>query len=94
MTAFCPYVRTASELRRTSRYLDRRFASVEEALAAIMKGEALLLQYENNHPLGSLSSGRSVSADAAALVIGNALVAPAGDALFDSLPDQDWRYVP
>jgi len=84
---------TVSDLRRSSRCLDRRLASVGEVLGAMKKGEALHLQYENNGPLWSLSGGRKVAADAAALLIDNASVAPVGDALFANIPGQTWRYV-
>jgi hypothetical protein len=84
---------TVSDLRRSSRCLDRRLASVGEVLGAIKKG-ALHFQYENNRPLWALSDGRIVAVDVAALVIGNASVAPVGGALFEDLPGQTWRYVP
>jgi hypothetical protein len=83
---------TASELRRSARRLDRLLADIDQILGAMREGEALHLQYENNRPLWSLSGGRNVATDVAALVIGNASVAPVGDALFVSIPGQTWRY--
>ena len=41
-------VHTASELRRSTRRLDRCLASVDQILGAMRRGEALHLQYENN----------------------------------------------
>lgn len=84
-------VHIASEPRRSNRRLDRRLANVDQVLGAMRKGEALHLQYENNRPHWSLSGGRNVIADTAALVIGNASVAPVGDALFQGMPGQEWR---
>ena len=85
-------VHTASELRRSTRRLDRRLASVDQILGA-WRGEALHLQYENGRPRWSLSGGRSVAADVAAIVIVNASVAPVGDALFSNMPGQTWRHI-
>jgi len=84
-------VHTASGVRRSTRRLDRRLAGVDEVLAAMRKGEGLHLQYENIRPHWSLSGGRNVAADTAALVIGNVSVAPVGDALFQGMPGQEWR---
>jgi hypothetical protein len=84
-------VHTASELRRSTRRLDRRLAGVD--LGTMRKGEELHLQYENDRPPWSLSGGRSVAADVAALVIRHALVAPADTALFSTSPRQPWRHL-
>jgi hypothetical protein len=92
MTTPRPGAHTASELRRSTRRLDRLLTNVDEILCALRKGEELHLQHQNNRPLWSLSSGRNVAASAAALVIGNASVAPVGNALFVNIPGQTWRY--
>ena len=92
MTARRQGVHTASELRRSIRRLDRRLAGVDQILGAMRKGEVLHLQYENGRPPWSLSGGRSVAADVAALVIINTSVIPVGRALFAKVPGQTWRY--
>ena len=93
MIIFRQGVHTASELRRSTRRLDRRLASVDQILGAMGRGEALHLQYENGCPRWSLSGGRRVAADVAAIVIVNASVAPVGDALFSNMPGQTWRHI-
>ena len=65
---------------------------VDQILDAMRRGEALHLQYKNNSPLWSLSDGRPVTADVAALLIRHADVVPVADALFSDLPGQTWRY--
>ena len=56
-------VHTASELRRSTRRLDRCLAGVDQILGAMGRGEALHLRYENGCPLWSLSGGRRVVAN-------------------------------
>jgi hypothetical protein len=84
---------TPTELHRSARRLDRRLASVDQVLTAMRRGESLHLQYENGRPLWSLSGGRTVSAETAEVLICNASVVPVGDALFNDMPGQTWRYV-
>ena len=55
------------------------------------EGQTLHLQHRDGRPLWSLSDGRSVTADVAAILIRHALVVPADDALFPDLPGQTWR---
>ena len=78
----------ATQLRRTSRKVDR----VNRALAAMANGRSLHLQHRDGRPLWSLSDGRSVTADVAALVIRHACIVPADAALFSCLPGQSWEY--
>jgi len=72
----------ATQLRRASRKVDR----VNQVLAAIANGQSLHLQHRDGRPLWSLSDGRSVTADVAALVIRDARVVPADAAHFSDLP--------
>ena len=85
-------VHTASELRRSTRRLDRRLASVDQMLDAMRRGEALHLQYKNSSPQWSLSGGRVVAADVAKLVTANAFVVLVDSPLFSDLPGQTWRH--
>ena len=76
-----------TQLRRTSRLAKR----IDQALAAMREGQSLHLQHCEGRPLWGLSGGQSVTADVAAILIKNALVAPADAALFPDLPGQCWR---
>ena len=78
----------ATQLRRTSRKVDR----VNRVLAAMANGQSLHLQHRDGRPLWSLSDGRSVTADVAAILTCHALVVPADVALFPGLAGQEWRY--
>jgi hypothetical protein len=78
----------ATQLRRTSRKVGR----TNQVLAAMRSGQSLHLQHRDGRPLWSLSGGRSVAADVAAIVIRHALVVPADTALFTNLPGQSWEY--
>jgi hypothetical protein len=80
-------VHTAPELHRSTRRLDRNVAAADRALTAIREGRSLHLQYQAGFPIWSLSGGRAVSADIAAILTSNASVAPVGDALFASIPE-------
>jgi hypothetical protein len=82
---------TPGERHRTGRRLDRRVAHVDRVLIAMKRGEALHLQYEKGRPLWSLSGGRTVPADIAALAIADAAVVAVGRALFDDCLAQTWR---
>jgi hypothetical protein len=82
---------TPRELRRATRRPDRRIANVDRVLAAMKNGESLYLEYENGRPLWSLSGGRTVPANIAALVIADVSVVDVGDSLFPNSPSQTWR---
>jgi hypothetical protein len=84
---------TPDSLRRAHRRLDRRAASLNAALAAMRRGKSLHLEYRSGgRPCWSLSNGRAVSAEVAAILTRNASVVPVGDALFAGIPGQTWRY--
>jgi hypothetical protein len=91
MTAPRQGIHTPSELRRSARRLDCRAARVNAVLALLRQGEALLLKYESGRPHWSLSSGRSISAEVASVLINCVSVVPAGDALFDDT-SQTWVF--
>ena len=83
---------TPGELHRLGRRLSRRIASVDGALQAMRRGELLHLQYSAGRPLWSLSSGRVVSSEVAAIIINDARIVPVGRALFDGMPGQSWKH--
>jgi hypothetical protein len=84
---------TPSELHRLGRHLERRLARANTTLAAMCRGESLHLQYQAGRPLWRLSGGRSVSVEIAEILTNHASVAPVGDALFNGMPGQTWRFV-
>jgi hypothetical protein len=83
---------TPGELHRLGRRLNRRIASVDAALQAMRRGGFLHLQYHAGRPLWSLSSGRTVSSEVAAILINDARIVPVGRALFDDMPGQSWKH--
>jgi hypothetical protein len=85
---------TPSELHRTARRLDRHNTNVERVLRAMRSGESLHLEYRSGAPAWSLSGGRIVHANIAAIVIADVSVVPVGAALFAGMPGQTWRFVP
>jgi len=86
-----PGIYTPSELSRLGRRLDRHVADIDQVLRAMRGGESMHLQYENGRPLWSLSSGRTIPANIAALVIADVSVVAVGRALFDECLPQTWR---
>jgi hypothetical protein len=82
-----------SELRRTSRRLDRRLANVDQVLTAMKRGASLHLEFENGRTRWFLSSGRTVPASIAEIVANHASVHAVGDALFANVPSQTWRII-
>jgi hypothetical protein len=82
---------TPGELHRTACRLERRIASVDSALQAMRRGEFLHLQYSVGRPLWTLSNGRTVSTEVAAILINDARIVPVGRALFDDMPGQSWK---
>jgi hypothetical protein len=67
-------------------------AAANRALSAMRRGAQLRLEYRGGRPSWSLSGGKQVSAEVAAILVNHALVAPADAALFSDLPGQSWRY--
>ena len=84
-------VYTPSELHRSARRLNRRAAELSAVLALLHQGDVLILRYEGGRPNWTLSGGRSVPAEIASILVNNALVIPAGDALFEGI-SQTWKF--
>jgi len=57
------------------------------------EGQALLCSFERSGPVWWLTDGRAVSPEIAKLVIVDADVGPVGDALFQDMPAQTFRFV-
>jgi hypothetical protein len=67
-------------------------ARLVSTIAALRMGQALHLQYRSGRRLWNLSDGTAVPADVAEVLTKHASIVPVGDALFDGLPGQTWRY--
>jgi hypothetical protein len=84
---------TVAQLRRQGKRLERLNVTVTATLAAMCRGEALHLHFGRYGPVWRLTSGRTVPAEVAQIVAKNPNVAGVGDALFNDIPAQTWRYV-
>jgi hypothetical protein len=62
-------------------------------LQRMEKGEALHLEYIKCDPAWHLSSGTKIQDKVARTVIQNSNVRDVGDALFNGVPSQTWRWV-
>jgi hypothetical protein len=86
-------IQTKAQLRQAQRRFDRRQGEAARVLAAMQAGAALHLSYARHRQAWQLSDGTSVPFDIAAIVIAKSCVASVGDALFDDLPAQTWRFI-
>jgi hypothetical protein len=84
---------TIARMRGNARRLDRLNIRVTTVLAAMRRGEALLMEFRWYGRAWSLSGGRSVPDDVATIVIKNKNIADVGDALFKDAKPQTWRWV-
>jgi hypothetical protein len=84
---------TPAKISATARRLDRLNLKAATVLAAMQRGEALLLEYRSRGPVWCLSGGRDVPDEVAQVVIKSANVVGVGDALFNDIPAQTWRWV-
>jgi hypothetical protein len=84
---------TPAKIRSAARRLDRLNIKAATVLAAMQRGEALLLEYRWRGPVWCLSGGRDVPDEMAQVVIKSASVVGVGDALFNDIPAQTWRWV-
>lgn len=85
---------TVASLRRARARLDQRRLSAEKIVAIMRKeGQALLCSFERSGPVWWLADGRAVSPEIAKLVIVDADVGSVGDALFQDMPAQTFRFV-
>lgn len=79
-------------LANQNRRRDQRNANVEAVLAAMRKGARLHLSH-SPRPHWRLSSGEFVTSETAREVTAHPNVAGVGDALFQNVPGQTWRFV-
>jgi hypothetical protein len=84
---------TPAKLQRNARRLDKLNAAIETTLTAMKYGAALHLRYGHHGPTWYLSNGGAVTDEVAKIVIQNIHVAGVGDALFDAVPAQTFRYI-
>jgi hypothetical protein len=84
-------IHSPASLRAKNRRLDRRLAEINDAAAALRAGAALHLTYQ---PAAQwlLSTGVAVTDTVACMIIANPNVIAVGDALFDGVPSQTYRW--
>jgi hypothetical protein len=83
-----------AKLRANARRLDKLNVKVTTVLAAMRRGEALLMEYRWHGRVWSLTGGRCIPDDVALIVIRNRSVADIGDALaIDGARPQTWRWI-
>ena len=82
-------IATVASLRRARERLNRRRCRRFEVLRAMHRGAALHF----HDGAWALSTGMSVDADVAKLVITDLHIAPVDFALFAEMPAQTWRWV-
>jgi hypothetical protein len=85
--------RSVAQLRRRGKQLERLNVTVTATVAAMRRGEALHLHFGRYGPVWRLTGGRAVPTDVAQIVTKNPSVAGVGDALFNDIPAQTWRYI-
>jgi hypothetical protein len=82
------------QLEKRSRRLRRLDAKVNEVLATMRNGTALLLSFHSGgEETWRLSNGVHVSADVARMVTHLPNIVGVGDSLFADVPSQTWRLV-
>jgi hypothetical protein len=82
-----------AKLRANARKLDALNGKVANVLTAMQRGEALHHERTWYGGIWWTSNGRQVSGEVARVVIQSANVASVGDALFDNVPAQTWRWI-
>jgi len=85
--------RSIAQVRRQGRRLERLGVTVAATLAAMKQGQALHLYFGRYGPVWRLTGGRTVPVEVAQIVTKNLSVAGVGDALFNDIPAQTWRFV-
>jgi hypothetical protein len=85
-------IHTTSSLQTKKRHLDRRLAEINHAGAALRAGATLHLTYDRSAPRWTLSTGVMISDAAARVVIVSPNIVGVGDALFDGVPSQTYRW--
>lgn len=83
-----------TKLRRNARKLDQLNIKVTRVLAAMQRGEALLMEYRWYGRSWRLSRGRAVPDEVTQVVIKSTNVGDVGDALaIDGARPQTWRWI-
>ena len=85
-------IHTPTSLRIQRRRVDRRLVSVQGVLHELENGAALHVQFARHGRRWTLSTGRQVDDDVAQMVIGSASVIGCGDALFEGVAAQTYRW--
>jgi hypothetical protein len=85
-------IHTPETLQASRRRATRRLETAQFVLAKMRRGEALHLTYTKWGPCWSLSGGRRVDSDVAAVVVKSASVVDVGDALFAGSTAQTFRW--
>jgi hypothetical protein len=87
-------VNLAAKMRRNARRLDKLNIRATTVLAAMKRGEALLMEYRWYGRAWHLSHGRYIPDEVAQIVIQNKNVADVGDALdLAGARPQTWRWI-
>jgi hypothetical protein len=84
-------IQTVSGLRRLQRRVDRRRCAAARVISAMQSGEALKKHFTSQGPVYTLTNGKPVSHDVAAVVTADIQVIPVNDGLFPGTP-QTWRW--
>jgi hypothetical protein len=82
---------TLQSVRLQRRHIDRRRTRAAHVLSAMSHGAALHQQFTSQGKVFTLTGGRSVTPDVAAVVIGHSNVVSVNDGLFAGTP-QTWRW--
>jgi hypothetical protein len=83
---------TVATLRARNRRLDRKLATAQLVLAEMRNGAALHLTHARSGPIWALSTGKQITDHVARLVIASSSVVDVGDALFEGVPAQTYRW--
>ena len=85
-------IHTRASLRNKDRRLDRRLGGINRATAAMRGGAALHLTHRPGGEQWALSTGEGVSNAVARALVAHPNIVGVGDALFDGMPAQTWRW--
>jgi hypothetical protein len=86
-------VQTVGQLQRKHRRLDRNRRAAAVVLTKMQRGQSLNLSFEWGMRRWLLSDGTSITDEVAKIVTADHRVLSVGDALFENMPGQTWRYV-
>lgn len=84
---------TPSSLRNHSRRLDRLNTGVDTVLRAMRNGATLHLEFSETGARWRMSTGRTVHAAVARVVVTDKGVVGVGDTLFADATSQTWRFI-